>query len=191
MYLKQMNIKEIIPYDNNPRKNDGAVEAVMESIKQCGYIAPIIIDENNIVLAGHTRLKALKKMGRKEVEVGIVEGLTEEQKKKYRILDNKTNEFAEWDFNALAAELEALDFDGFDFGFDDDVLDEFSDEFALPDGEQGEMRTMSFQVHERQKELIEYALETVKDDISETFGNENKNGNALYEVVRQWAALRK
>lgn len=118
MELKKLKLTEIKPYGKNPRKNDGAVDAVAESIKQCGYCSPIVVDENYEVLAGHTRLKALKKLGRKECEVVVKEGLTEEQKQKYRILDNKTGEFAEWDLDVLQEQLKDLDFDGFDFGFE-------------------------------------------------------------------------
>ena len=118
MELIEKKLSELIPYANNPRKNDGAVDAVMESIKQCGYISPIVIDENNEILAGHTRFKALKKMKQKTAKCVVMEGLTEEQKRKYRILDNKTGEFAEWDIDLLNIELEGLDFEGFDFGFE-------------------------------------------------------------------------
>lgn len=89
----------------------------MESIKQCTYVAPIIVDEDGVILAGHTRYKALKKLGYKDADVLIKEGLTDEQKRKYRLLDNKTNEFAEWDDALLSEELAELDFEGFDFGF--------------------------------------------------------------------------
>lgn len=116
--LKTMQVADIKPYENNPRHNDNAVEAVAESIKQCEYIAPIIVDENNVILAGHTRLKAMQKLGKTEAEVMQVTGLTEAQKKKYRLLDNKTNELAIWDIDLLEVELEDIDFDGFDFGFD-------------------------------------------------------------------------
>lgn len=110
-----LKVKDIIPYKKNPRKNDNAVPDVAESIKEVGYITPIVVDENNVILCGHTRLKALKKNGEKEVDgVLRVSGLTEEQKRKYRLLDNKTNEKAEWDFDLLAEEIADLDFSGFD-----------------------------------------------------------------------------
>lgn len=114
MELKKIKLSEIKPYERNARKNDDAVEYVIKSIKQCEYIAPIILDENNVILAGHTRYKALKKLGYKEAECVIKEGLTEEQKKKYRLLDNKTSEFAEWDFDLLEDELTDLDFGDLD-----------------------------------------------------------------------------
>ena len=116
MEIVLKKLQEIIPYDRNPRKNEKAVNAVAESIRQCGYVAPIIVDEDGVILAGHTRYKALQKLGRQEVQVVVKEGLTEEQKRKYRILDNKTAELASWDFDLLETELEGLDFEGFDFG---------------------------------------------------------------------------
>lgn len=124
MEIIKLNINEVIPYPDNPRKNDNAVDAVAESIKQCGYCSPIVIDEDNVILAGHTRLKALKKLKWKEVECVRKTGLTEEQKQKYRILDNKTAEIAEWDFDLLEQELKDIDFGDFDFGFDMSAFEE-------------------------------------------------------------------
>lgn len=118
-----LKLSEIVPYENNARKNDKAVKDVAESIKQCGYIAPIIVDENNVILAGHTRYKALKKLGYKEVAVRKILGLTDEQKRKYRLLDNKTNELADWDFEKLKDEIDGLDFSEFDidWGLEEDT----------------------------------------------------------------------
>jgi len=128
-------LSKLVPYANNPRKNDDAVPAVEASIEQVGYITPIVVDENYEVLAGHTRLKALNAMGTKEAEVLIVDGLTDEEKRKYRILDNKTGDFAEWDVDLLEVELADLDFGDFDFGFDieiDDPVEIIEDEAPEP-----------------------------------------------------------
>ncbi len=115
----EIDIADLVPYDRNPRLNDKAVDSVAESMDQVGYITPIVIDENCQILAGETRCKALKKRHVKRDKVLQVFGLTEEQKKKYRLLDNKVGEIAEWDYELLVGELEGMDFDGFDFGFDD------------------------------------------------------------------------
>lgn len=136
MKLVKLKLSQIKPYEKNPRINDGAVDAVAESIKQCGYCQPILVDENNVILAGHTRFKALQKLGWETVEVVIRDGLTDEQKRKYRLLDNKTNEIAGWDFDLLNEELEGLDFDGFDFGFADVIQNaDDLDELFTPDEE--------------------------------------------------------
>ena len=118
MTLETKNLTEIHPYPGNPRKNDSAVEATAESIRQCGYVAPIIVDENGVILAGHTRYKALKRLGRSEAEVIVKKGLTEEQKRKYRLLDNKTGELAAWDLELLSDELEGLDFGSLELGWE-------------------------------------------------------------------------
>lgn len=114
----EVNIEQLKEYKNNPRDNDKAVNAVAESIRQCGYIAPIIVDENYEILAGHTRFRALKTLGHEKVKVLVVEGLNEENKRKYRILDNRAGEFSYWDYEKLYQELEGLDFEGFNFGFE-------------------------------------------------------------------------
>lgn len=110
------SLEDIHPYANNPRNNDEAVDDVAESIRQCGYIAPIVVDEDGVILAGHTRYRALTKLGMKECPVIIAKGLTEEQERKYRLYDNKTAELASWDQRKLAEELSDVDFEGYDFG---------------------------------------------------------------------------
>ena len=116
MKLITVPVGEIRQYKNNPRYiTDEAVEAVMESIRQTEYISPIILDEDNVVLAGHTRLKALYQLGYDKIDCVRVEGLTEDQKKKFRLLDNKTAEIATWDLDKLKEELDGLDFGNFDY----------------------------------------------------------------------------
>lgn len=153
--FQTLKLDEIIPYENNPRINDEAVADVVASIEQCENLDPIEIDENNVILSGHTRLKALYELGYEETEVVRYTGLTEEQKRKYRILANKTAEKASWDFGKLEIELDGLDFKGFDFGFnsvlnnsDNDYIDSFFDEPAeeWQEEEQKEKLTITVQV---------------------------------------------
>ncbi len=118
MEVIKVSVDKIHPYKRNPRKNDNAVDDVATSIEQCGYCNPIIVDENYEVLAGHTRLKALKKLGWKECDVVVRKGLSEDQKKKYRLYDNKTGELAQWDTEKLVTEMEGLDFSAFNFEWD-------------------------------------------------------------------------
>lgn len=91
----------------------------------------------------------------------------------------------------LAEELEDLDLGDFNLDFGIISPDDYGEEFSLPDGEKSEFCQMTFTLHNKQAELIQYAIDKVKDDITETFGNANGNGNALYEVVRQWAKQKK
>ena len=193
MEIKMRKLSELIPYEKNPRKNDDAVKYVKASIKEFGFKVPIVIDKDNVIVAGHTRYKAAKDLKMDEVPCIVADDLTEEQVKAFRLADNKVSEKADWDFNLLSVELEdLLDFDMSEFGFDDGISgDDFGDEFSLADGDKSEICQMTFTLHQKQKELIEYAMEVVRDDIEETFGNTNKNGNALYEVIRQWAEQRK
>lgn len=119
MEIVKLKLSDIHPYERNPRKiTEKAVNDCAESIRQCGYKAKIIVDENNVIIAGHTRLEALKKLGWKEVEVQRETDMTEEQKQKYRLLDNKTAENGQWDYELLDWELESIDFGDYDFGFD-------------------------------------------------------------------------
>lgn len=119
MEIITKKIDEVIPYENNPRKNDEAVEYVAKSIKEFGFKVPIIIDKDNVIVTGHTRLKAAKKLGLAEVPCIMADDLSEEQIKAFRLADNKVSEFASWDFDLLNIELEDLDIDMADFGFAD------------------------------------------------------------------------
>ena len=126
MDVKEVKIETLQEYENNPRFNKAAVDPVAESIRQFGFKVPIIIDRNNVIVAGHTRLKAAKKLGLETVPCIIADDLTEEQVKAFRIADNKTSEISEWNFEKLETELEELAAVGFnmgDFGFDDFDID--------------------------------------------------------------------
>lgn len=183
----------MIPYENNPRINDNAVDAVAASIKEFGFKVPIVVDKNNVIVSGHTRLKAAQKLGLEEVPVIVADDLTPEQIKAFRLADNKVSELANWDFNALNAELANLsNIDMSQFNFDIEKIDpdNYGEDFSLPDGEKNPIGQMSFVLHEEQMELIKYAISIV-GECSETFGNTNQHGNALYEVVKQWAEQRK
>lgn len=125
-------LDKIIPYENNPRINDEAVADVMESIRQTADLDPIEVDENGVILSGHTRLKAYQRLKYTETDVMVYEGLTDEQKRKYRLLANKTGEKALWDIEKLDEELEGLDFLGYDFGFDfGEEEDEEDDKYTM------------------------------------------------------------
>lgn len=136
MKIINLNVKDLIPYANNPRKNDKAVKAVANSIKEFGFKVPIIIDKSNVIVAGHTRLKAALALGLTEVPCIIADDLTEDQIKAFRLADNKVGEIAEWDLDALLIELQDIEMDmsqfDFDITLDKDVQD---DEFdvELPD----------------------------------------------------------
>lgn len=125
MQVQSMKISEVKPYENNPRDNEEAVEPTAKSIKEFGWQGnPIIVDKNHVIIAGHTRYKAAKKLGMKEVPVVVASKLTPEQVKALRLADNKTGEIAEWDDDLLGNELEdILDIDMSDFGFDYDADD--------------------------------------------------------------------
>lgn len=119
LQINNLPIADLKEYANNPRHNDAAVDAVAASIKEFGFKVPIIIDRDNVIVAGHTRLKAARKLGLETVPCIIADDLTPEQINAFRLADNKTAELADWDFELLEKELAALaDFDMEQFGFD-------------------------------------------------------------------------
>lgn len=120
--VENIKLSNVHPYERNARKNDHAVKEVIKSIQRTGYRTPIIIDEKNIILAGHTRYKAMQKLGWKEIPFVVrYADLTEDQKQEYRIRDNKAGEFAEWDFEILEADFSVEQL--IDFGFENKNID--------------------------------------------------------------------
>src|ERR1700680_1352680 len=108
MLVEMRPITSIRPYENNPRINDAAVDAVAASIKEFGFRQPIVVDEQGVIVVGHTRYKAALKLGMAEVPVHVATGLTPAQLKAYRIADNQTARLSEWDNDKLTAELMEL-----------------------------------------------------------------------------------
>ena len=129
MEIINKKVEELIPYEKNPRINDEAVKYVANRIKEFGFKVPIVIDKDNVIIAGHTRLKASKELGLTEVPCIIADDLSEEQIKAFRLADNKVSEQAKWDFDLLSDELNGLDMDMEQFGFIDLDL-EFENEIT-------------------------------------------------------------
>jgi DNA modification methylase len=143
MEIKQLELKDLIPYANNPRKKQ-AIDKVASSIKEFGWQQPIVVDEANVIIVGHTRYQAAQKLGLKKAPVQVAKGLTDAQVKAYRILDNRANQDALWDDELLKIEVQDLDKMDIDLaltGFDDKELDKLlyeekeglTDEDAVPE----------------------------------------------------------
>ena len=125
MKIELRGIDSIRPYDNNPRQNDSAVDAVATSLREFGFRQPIVVDADGVIIAGHTRYKAALKLGLEKVPVHVATDLTPEQVRAYRIADNKSGELATWDLEILPIELAALQDAGYELdilAFDDDEL---------------------------------------------------------------------
>ena len=133
--------KDLIPYANNPRLNDNAVDAVAASIKEFGFKVPIVVDSENVIINGHTRLKAAHKLGLKQGPCIVADDLTPQQVKAFRLADNKTSELAEWDMDKLDIELvEIPDIDMSVFGFDDIQIDDIEEDTEVKEDEAPEVK---------------------------------------------------
>ena len=193
MEIVTLSTSDLKEYQNNPRDNAEAVDAVAESIKQFGFKVPIVIGKNNVIVCGHTRLKAAERLGLSSVPCIIADDLNDEQIKAYRLADNKVGELAEWDFEALEkelAELTAFDLDMSAFGFDESIFeDEFSTDFELPDDDKPQTRTITLSLCEEQYTIATACIDYViaNDLIAHDYGNNNKKSNALFEAVYEWA----
>lgn len=139
MEIVNKKIDELKMYEKNPRKNDDSVEYVANSIKEFGFKVPIVIDKNNVIVTGHTRYKASKKLGLQEVPCIVADDLTPEQIKAFRIADNKVTEKSSWDLDLLKEEFDGLlDFDMTEFGFGDFEITMLESDIT-PDGYDDEL----------------------------------------------------
>ena len=168
---------DLIPYEKNARKNDKAVKYVAKSIKEFGFKQPIIIDSHNVVVCGHTRLKASEQLGFEKVPCIVADDLTDEQIKAFRLADNKVAEQSEWDLNLLNDELDnILNIDMSDFGFDIFSMDDI-DEVEAYNEEEDEReyfsKTFTFPI-EKKKQIICY-LKKHQNEIVEQIIKESEN----------------
>lgn len=193
MNILQLPLEEVHPYENNPRKNDNAVDAVAASIRQYGFLVPLVISADHEIITGHTRYKAAGRLGLSTVPCVIADELTDEQIKAFRLVDNKVGELASWDVDLLPLELADIAQDLTVFGFESISEEEFGEEFTLDSGGKKPYQQISLTLHDKQAELIMACIDYVHahEEVRETFGNENRKGNGVYEVVRQWAEQKK
>lgn len=119
MEIVYRKLNELKPYENNPRINEEAVEYVANSIKEFGFKVPLVITADGVIVAGHTRYQASKELGLSEVPCIVADDLTDEQIKAFRIADNKTASKSAWDYDKLKLELEDIDMNMLDFGFEE------------------------------------------------------------------------
>lgn len=162
-------IDSIKPYENNPRNNDDAVKFVANSIKEFGFKNPIIIDKNNVVVAGHTRLKAAKQLGMKKVPCIMADDLTPEQVKAFRLADNKTAELADWDYELLDSEMaDITKLNMSDFGFeeiDNNVIGSLMDEGFSYVGRDLDAFSITFNFPIEHKEKMDEYIKKVGKDV--------------------------
>lgn len=196
--IEYLPLTALEPYKLNTRKHQQYdVKQIATSIKKYGFNDPIgIWSDHNVIVEGHGRYEAALSLGLTQVPCIRLDHLTDAQRREYGIMHNKTAELSSWDFEALNIELPQLNLDDFEIDFTLPDLtpqineDDLTDDFTLPDGDKSELCQMTFTLHEKQKQLVEKALKIAKNNVYETFGNENSNGNALYEVVKEWEQQR-
>lgn len=168
MNVVDKRIDEITPYENNPRFNDDAVDYVAQSIEAYGWKQPIVVDKNGVIIAGHTRYKAAKKLGMETVPVLVADDLTEDQVKAYRLADNKVSDFSSWDNKLLLEELDGIPedlFTGFDLADTFDKLLDEADNDVVDLNEAGTTYEVTFRSDDMRKiDLIKEAWENMNDE---------------------------
>ena len=196
MKIENADINTIKPYENNPRKlKDSAIEKVAMSLKEYGFRQPIVVDKDRIIVVGHTRYRASKKLGLKEVPITIADNLTPEKINAYRIADNRTAEESEWDYKLLQEEFSNLVDEKFNLeltGFNEDELKKYlameeDFEVDLPeinDEDKQPFQQITFTLHNEQYEIVQQALDYIKKQNIDDSINDNRNGNAITEICK-------
>lgn len=196
MKIEIVDINSIQPYKNNPRKiSETAIDKVANSIKEFGFRQPIVVDKDKVIVVGHTRFNASKKLGLKEVPITVADNLNKEQINAYRIADNRTNEDAEWDYKLLQEEFSNLVDEKFNLeltGFNEDELKKYlameeDFEVDLPeinDEDKQPFQQITFTLHNEQYEIVQQALDYIKKQNIDDSINDNRNGNAITEICK-------
>ena len=191
MQIEKVKIEDIKAYENNAKIHTlEQVEQIKNSILEFGFNDPIAIDENNTIIEGHGRLMALEELGYTEVECIRLSHLTEEQKRAYIIVHNKLTMNTDFDFNILDSELAKIsniDMTVYDFQ-DIDISDaDFDCDFTLNSSDKPLARTITLTLSEKQYANINKCIETIQAEKEfENNGISNANGNAVFEIVREW-----
>lgn len=185
---EKRKISELIPTEYNPRQlTEKQVKDLKASIEKFNLVEIPVMNLDNTILAGHQRLKILSLLGRgaEEIDVRVPDRqLTKQEADEYLIRSNKNT--GGWDWDLLANGFDAEDLVDWGFEKDELMLDtDLGDEFSLPDGEKG-FQQMTFTLANEQAKEIKEALKEAEDLDGETFGNENRNGNAIYLIVKEW-----
>lgn len=197
MKIEDISIEKLTMYDKNAKKHEEKdISIIKESIEKFGFNDPVgVWGENNTIVEGHGRVLAAKELGIKTIPCIRLDYLSDEERRGYALAHNKTAEFSQWDFNILdaeIAELNNIDFEKLGFEVEKIDADDFTTDFEISDNEKSEYCQMTISLHNEQKKLIENVIKMINnDEITETFGNENKNGNAIYKVVKEWAEQKK
>ena len=202
----EVPVDEIVPYENNPRINEGAVEQLANIIEKLGFRNPAVLNKDKVIIEGHTRLLAVKKLGWETMPCIIATDLTPEQEQALRIADNKIAEIAEWDESKLKIELAALQEAGFDLSilaFADDELDELLGDDAEVHGETEpdqvpEVPKVSVskpgEVYQLGKHLLVCGDSTKSEDVAKVCGEGEADmwltgRAAIHGVAKRWTQL--
>ena len=188
MKIQKIRIENIKPYANNAKLHPiSQIEQIKKSILEFGNNDPIAIDENNMIIEGHGRYQALKELGYKEAEVIRLRHLSEEQKRAYILVHNKLTMNTGFNLDVLSEELKkikSIDLGCFNFENEPEGRDKETDE-------EQDFKQMSFIFNIEQYKLIEEVIKSINQLTFDMFGNKNRNGNRIYEVVKRWAERKK
>lgn len=199
-HVERRAIEALIPYVNNARTHsDAQVAQIAASMKEWGWTNPILVDETGLIIAGHGRVMAARKLGLTEAPVMVAKGWTEAQKKAYVLADNQLAANAGWNAELLSTELKGLDASGFDLtllGFGDlgallNTASELEDMPDLPSGDRGPFQQMTFTLHDDQVEAVRRAMTlATADGPYDGSPNANGNGNALARICAEYTVQR-